>query len=143
MTVNTTGMIPQITLSGHSLWEAEVGCETHVEFLVVDLCELGQDGGRLLVVLADGAGQSLGPRRTHRLLVVDHILNQERTQFRDQIQTQSLPESETMHNISTTTFSQSVYTNAELSIILAGEIFFSFYIDMHACIHFRYVNYNC
>ncbi len=85
---------------------------------MVELRELGQDGARLLPVLADGAGQSLGPRRTHRLLVVDHVLNQERTQLRDQIQTQSLPESETdtqneqdspLHNISTLNFSLFIY----------------------------------
>lgn len=60
-------------------------CETHVEFLMVELSELGQNGGRLLLVLADGAGQSLRTGRPHRLLVVDHILDQERTEFRDEI----------------------------------------------------------
>lgn len=60
-------------------------CETHIEFLMVELSELGQNGGRLLLVLADGAGQSLRARRPHRLLVVDHILDQERTEFRDEI----------------------------------------------------------
>lgn len=65
---------------------------------MVEFGELAQNRGRLLLVLADGTGKSFSARRPHNLLVMDDVLDHQRTEIRHQLQTQSLPEPDTDKN---------------------------------------------
>lgn len=58
---------------------------TYIEFLVVELSELGKHTSRLVLVLGHSTRQSFGTGRADGLLMVGDIANQKRAELRDQL----------------------------------------------------------
>ena len=78
-------------------WESHVhggGGEMlpYIEPLVVELGELAEHGAGLLLVLAHGAGEGVGPRRADHLLVVGDVYDEQGAQLGDQLQPQGVPQ---------------------------------------------------